>query len=85
MNINEIYERYDAILKPIQPQVICMSDPGTSYAHLRWMLSELMKGEMESGKANRWLGFVQGIMVERRLIKVSEERDFTRPYFQNEK
>lgn len=30
-------------------------------------------------KANRWLGFVQGMLIAARVLKVDAERDFTRP------
>jgi hypothetical protein len=48
------------------------------------MLNELKTVQFPKGKANRWLGFIQGIMIERGLLTVKEERDFTRPFFKNE-
>jgi hypothetical protein len=80
----EIYKRYDSILEKIESRVECETDPGTSFAHLRWMLSELMKETMPQGKSNRWLGFIQGMMIAKGLATVAEERDFTRPFFTNE-
>jgi hypothetical protein len=80
----EIYNRYDSILARLESSINCESEPGTSYAHLRWMLSELKTAKFPKGKANRWLGFIQGIMIERGLLTVHEERDFTRPFFKNE-
>ena len=53
----------------------------TRLAHLMWMLVEIEGGSMPDDKANRWLGYVQGVMHCRGYIKVNEERDFTRPYF----
>ena len=32
-------------------------------------------------KANRWLGFVQGVLTVAGLIQVDTERDYTRPLF----
>lgn len=32
-------------------------------------------------KANRWLGFVQGVLTVAALIQVDTERDYTRPLF----
>ena len=32
-------------------------------------------------KLNRWLGYVQGALIERGLATVAEERDLTRPLF----
>jgi hypothetical protein len=82
--MNEIYNRYDSILEKLESNINCETEPGTSYAHLRWMLNELKMLKFPKGKANRWLGFIQGIMIERGLLTVQEERDFTRPFFKNE-
>lgn len=32
-------------------------------------------------KLNRWLGYIQGCMIERGYTTVEAERDFSRPYF----
>lgn len=32
-------------------------------------------------KINRWIGFVQGVLWEKGLIDIDEEREFTRPLF----
>lgn len=40
-----------------------------------------MRWGMDGGKANRWLGFIQGCMIMRGMTTVQAERDFTRPYF----
>jgi len=32
-------------------------------------------------KLNRWLGYIQGVLIERNITSVDIERDFTRPYF----
>lgn len=53
----------------------------TSFAHLRWMLVEI-PNLTDIGKANRWLGYVQGILIANGLTTVEVERNFTRPYFQ---
>ena len=36
---------------------------------------------LDEAKANRWLGFVQGILIAGGLTTVQVERDFTRPLF----
>jgi hypothetical protein len=76
-----ILMRYDEMLEKETDQVLCEPEPGTSYPHLRWMLGQLSLGRFPEGKACRWLGFIQGIMIERGLTTVQTERDFTRPYF----
>ncbi len=35
-----------------------------------------------SDKMHRWLGFVQGVLAARGAIRVDEERNYTRPIFQ---
>lgn len=34
-------------------------------------------------KLNRWLGYIQGVLIERGATTVVEERDFTRPLFRH--
>lgn len=53
----------------------------TSESHLTWMLTEICSASVTGSKAQRWLGFVQGIMVSRGYITVDGERDRTRPIF----
>ncbi|WP_127275177.1 hypothetical protein [Mesorhizobium sp. M8A.F.Ca.ET.021.01.1.1] len=51
---------------------------------LRVFMNELIDGcesAMPICKANRWLGYIQGVLIERGLLTVQEERDATRPYF----
>jgi hypothetical protein len=79
--IKPILERYDLILESLSKEIVCEEDPGTSYAHLRWMIVEMSKGEMPIDKLNRWLGFIQGIMIERKLLTVPGERNATREIF----
>lgn len=77
----DILKRYE---NAINDQMVtvprCEPDPGTSLAHLLWMLGEL-RTDMPADKAGRWLGFIQGCLVMRGLASVQAERDFTRPYF----
>jgi hypothetical protein len=52
--------------------------------HLLWMLIKIRKGELSDvGKANRWLAFVQTVIIFKGWTTIKEERDFTRPYFNN--
>jgi hypothetical protein len=75
----EITARYWNMVPP-DVDMACMPDPGTHLCHIRWMIQQL-RGPMETGKAMRWLGFIQGILIERGLTTVTAERDFTRSYF----
>lgn len=68
-------DRYIKILG-VEPK--CSNDY-LSDTHLAWMCTQLP--ELEEGKANRWLGYIQGVMVSKGYIGVDTERDFTRPLF----
>lgn len=48
----------------------------TAPSHLAWMLEEIPK--LESTKAHRWLGFVQGVLIMARRTTVEIERNATR-------
>lgn len=57
----------------------------TSTQHLLWMLKQIVDGNLSSDtKSHRWLGYVQGVLVSRSLLSVSEERDRTRDIFNGE-
>lgn len=49
-------------LEPVSDQVVRDTNRPTYLRHLRWMCKEI-QGGMEVSKANRWLGFVQGVLV----------------------
>ena len=64
----------------------CNPEDPKSNSHLSWMLHvircEIYDPAQESEtKMNRWLGYVQGVMVAKGMIKVNEERDRTRAIF----
>lgn len=78
---HDITRRYEAMLRAHHIYTpVCKPDPGNDLCHVLWMLHQLRK-PMETGKAMRWLGFIQGILIERGFTTVTAERDFTRPYF----
>lgn len=37
--------------------------------------------EISEDKANRWLGFVQGVLICAGIVDIEDERDYTRPLF----
>jgi hypothetical protein len=80
----EIIDRYDNILLNLGYEIHCEPLPGVRMWHLRWMLNEL-RTMTDVGKANRWLGFIQGALAVNGIISVEAERNFTRPFFQKEK
>ncbi len=52
----------------------------TEPSHLLWMLYELrVNKDMSETKKHRWLGFIQGCMIKDGFIKLTEERERTRP------
>lgn len=57
---------------------------GTRDAELERFMAEIVAGcqsGLPSSKLNRWLGYVQGVLIERGFLTVAEERDATRPVF----
>lgn len=82
---DDIINRYDNALAQLTPYVTCIPEPGIYLPHLRWMLEEIRSGRVEGEKSMRWLGFIQGVMTMNDMISVKVERDFTRPYFTDEK
>lgn len=56
----------------------------TELCHLAWMLDtvrlEVHKWPLD--KSGRWIGYVQGVLVEQRKLKVDEERNRTRLSYQ---
>lgn len=54
----------------------------TSLGHLKWMLTEIADNLKQSiTKKNRWLGFVQGLLIAYGFTTVSREREMTREIF----
>lgn len=75
----DLLERYREILCATEDWV---GPDKAGRTHLLWMLDELeSRHEQSLTKKHRWLGFIQGVMVDRQLIDVDEERDHTRPIF----
>lgn len=37
--------------------------------------------EIAEDKANRWLGFIQGVLICASVVDIEDERDYTRPLF----
>lgn len=56
-------------------------DSYSSNEHLLWMLNEIISDNMSDTKANRWLGYVQGVLYMSGVIDVDTERNETRDIF----
>ena len=56
-----------------------------SDSHLLDMITDIRINidKFPTHKLNTWVGFIQGVMSVSKLIDVNEERDFTRPLFNN--
>lgn len=80
--LKHLFERYQRVGEQQHAQVVervgrSLADRVVSLcAHAREHIDELPED-----KANRWLGFVQGILIAAEVIGVNEERDYTRPLF----
>lgn len=74
----EVMHRYWLLLENVEPN--CEEEPGTSLPHIKWMLGT-MQAFTDVEKQMRWLGFIQGVLIMNGLTTVTEERNFTRPFF----
>lgn len=68
------------------PDLKVMRDPSnpTSPSHLAWML-DIVQGsafKWPLDKLGRWIGYVQGVLVEQRKLNVETERNRTRSAYQ---
>lgn len=67
--------------------IVAAQDPNgtTEYSHLLWMLQVIAYDQsLPETKRNRWLGFVQGVLVCKGDIEIKAERDSTREIFKGE-
>jgi hypothetical protein len=84
-----VFERYQKILREeLWANPIVNLDDPTSFNHLLWMCEETIyqlknNPSYAMDKAHRWLGYIQGCLVCKNVIKVETERNFTRPLFTN--
>lgn len=46
----------------LTPCAAIQSPNGLGHAHLRWMVFKIVHGHVE-GKAEAWLGYIQGVLV----------------------
>lgn len=53
----------------------CIGDE-TSYPHLIWMLNGILIGYVEGRKAERWIGFVEGVMKSTGDASVDEYKQW---------
>ena len=78
-------ERYKELLKEVTPENRADNNP-LSLEHIAWMIDECLANldTVDLYKSSRWLGFIQYGLTYYEYIKVSEERDTTRPLFTDE-
>jgi len=54
-------------------------DPeGKTLNHLKWMINEMKTKEFSQGKFNRWLGYIQGVLVMKNITSLNIERERNR-------
>lgn len=81
LKINKLAYDYRVLIGRVtgvtQPHEQPTNRPG--YAHLLWMLEQIQKAPALSlTKRHRWLGYVQGVLIERGITTLQAERDSTR-------
>lgn len=83
-NLILMFERYLDIIGGLVHEDT--SGQYTDLPHLVWLCREAIERydeyhllDADNSKVNRWLGYVQGILVSRGVITVEEERNHSRP------
>jgi hypothetical protein len=51
---------------------------GRKPGHALWMLGEIESGRIEGNKAQRWLGYAQGLLVALDLVDLHEMKEANR-------
>lgn len=75
MNKTEVLDGLDKVIGDVEP----IRDPeGKSLSHLRWMIVEMKTTEFSDDKFNRWLGYIQGVLVVLGITTLNKERDRNR-------
>jgi hypothetical protein len=76
-------ERYEIMILSAPKNHPDESNPRLSLLNLLWMCDTIKYRhfDMNEGKINRWIGFVQGCLSTRGVIDVDEERDVFRTVY----
>lgn len=78
----QLFDRYAGIAQDNREQLV--NQIGVDLYNRVVRMCQYVPGqveEMSEDKANRWLGFVQGMLVAAGVIDLDTERDWTRPLF----
>lgn len=54
------------------------SSHGDSGRHAKWMLERIAVGEIAGDKAQRWLGYAQGMLVAKGYFTLQNMKDFNK-------
>jgi len=79
--ILSVAKKYDnALLNMGVSEIIRENENTESLSHIRWMLNEIPNQLKENKieKANRWLGFIQGVLWVRKISTIHELKDDNR-------
>lgn len=68
-----LLDRYDALLEAQGALPVRQDQDRESYHHLRWMVQEI-RSFSDSSKAQRWIGFLQGVLWKSGLKSIEDLR-----------
>lgn len=68
-----------ALMEKSQVSLYAEGSPYTTYEHLVFMCHEIMDMH-DSLKANRWIGYVQGVLVTLGVTTVDKQRELVRKH-----
>ena len=72
MNIIQAADNTFRHINDIEPE---RSEHGRGIAHAGWMLMQILDNEVSGDKAQRWLGYAQGIIVENYYADLEQMRE----------
>lgn len=84
--LNHLFDRYLFLAKENYHVLSARVTPVLTDKVINLSASAItIMNDLPEDKANRWLGFVQGVMIAGGVLDIEYERDYTRPLFHSVK
>lgn len=79
--VTDLAQQYDELLAHDTPEVKAINNGGDARSHIRWMCKRIIDFAWEyPGKANRWIGFIQGYLWINGDHSLEELREHNKAY-----
>lgn len=66
------------IERAVSTKLIPQGGTDAGWEHLNYMINEIEKHNMSEGKSNRWLGYIQGVLVASGAASLGEMKNVNR-------